>query len=198
MSGSDARAPVERDERLMLALADGDLASLGELYRRHMPKVHDLCCRLTGGEAADDLVQETFLRVLRHRRGFRGEARFSTWIYRIARNVCLDHLRANRQRAARERRGVVADNAVRAEPREPPDELPALERALARLAPEKREVLILSRYYDLDNTEVAEILGCSVGAVKVRVHRALKEVRRLMMDTERESDEMRASRSSDS
>jgi len=183
----------------MFAMIEGDLASLGELYRRHMRSVHGLCYRMTGSETeADDLVQETFLRVLRHRRSFRGQARFTTWLYRITRNVCLDHLRRTRRRQRVRQRHVTLEGVTsHAEAREPLWALPILERALARLPDEKRAAVILSRYYDLSSAEIAKILGCSVGTAKVRVHRALKELRGIVKGMERESDEVSGRRSAD-
>jgi RNA polymerase sigma-70 factor (ECF subfamily) len=180
----------------MQALVEGDLTGLAELYRRHMANVHALCYRLTGSaEAADDMVQETFLRVVRHRASFRGQARFTTWLYRIARNVCIDHLQSSqRRRRARERYRVVTGNAGHVQAPEPPEDVRALARALARLSHEKREALVLSRYYDLSHTEIADIVGCSVGAVKVRVHRALKDLRGMVEVMERESDEVSGER----
>lgn len=193
MDPNDARAHTGPDEQLMQALGDGDLAGLAELYRRHMGKVHALCYRLTGSaETADDMVQETFLRVIRHRGSFRGQARFTTWLYRIARNVCVDHLQASRRRwRTRERYRVAVGNPEHVEA---PGDLAVLTRALARLPREKREALVLSRYYDLSHAEIAEIVGCSVGAVKVRVHRALKELRKIVEAMERESDEVSGDR----
>src|SRR5215216_5082383 len=83
------------DTELMLAVRGGDLDALGALFRRHYDRAHALCYRLTtSAEAADDLAQETFLRILRYRHTFRGDAQFTTWMYRLARNVCLDHLRS--------------------------------------------------------------------------------------------------------
>ncbi len=197
MSGIDASPDPGRDERLMAAARDGDLASLGELYRIHFRKVHALCYRMTGsGELADDLVQETFVRILRHRGSFRSEGRFTTWMYRIARNVCVDHLqRARRRERFKRALGESAPTGTAPEARSTGrhDSLPdpsLVERALARMAPEKREALILSRYHDLRHAEVGEILGCSAGAARVRVHRAMKELRSRIQRLENESDEV--------
>src|SRR4051812_28180596 len=77
----------------MLALQGGELAAFDALFRRHYESVRALCARISAAPAlGDDLAQETFLRVLRHRATFRGDARFTTWIYRIARNLCLEQL----------------------------------------------------------------------------------------------------------
>lgn len=169
------------DEALMQRVGAGDPAALDQLFRRHHARVHALCVRLTGdARTADDLVQETFLRVLRYARGFNARARFSTWLYRIARNACLDHLkREQRAQAAHERLDPPSEVAERS------TESELLERALAALPLPLRETLVLSRLHDLPCAEVAAILKCSEGAVRTRVHRALAELRRLARELEK-------------
>lgn len=164
----------------MLDLRRGDLDALGILFRRHHERVYALCFRLTGsGTTADDLVQETFLRVLKYRRSFAGRSEFTTWLYRLARNVCLDQMRRDRRDAAIVRRAAAEATDV-----EPPrmawvgeERAKAVWAALQGLTPEKRAALVLSRFHDLRYDEIARICECSVSAVKVRIHRALKELR---------------------
>lgn len=164
------------DEELMRALAGDELAAFDALFRRHYETVRALCARVTAADgSSDDLAQETFLRVLRHRATFRGDARFTTWVYRIARNVCLEQL----ARQARDRR--IAERWTSEAPTRTSDdrtddtELLAL--AMRSLTPEQREVLVLCRYHDLPFGEIGEILGCSAGAARVRAHRALGALR---------------------
>ena len=161
----------------MLALRDGELTAFDTLFRRHYESVRALCARITANPGAgDDLAQETFLRVLRHRATFRGDARFTTWIYRIARNLSLEHLaRAARDQRIAERWKVEAPLSLGPDGS---DELDALASALQALPPDQREVLVLCRYHDLPFAEVAEILGCTPGAARVRAHRALVALRK--------------------
>ena len=165
------------DEELMLALRDGELTAFDALFRRHYESVRMLCARVTAtASVGDDLAQETFLRVLRHRATFRGDARFTTWIYRIARNLCLEHVaRAARDQRIAERWKVEAPVSLASDRS---DELDALAAALQTLPPDQREVLVLCRYHDLPFAEVAEILGCTPGAARVRAHRALVALRK--------------------
>ena len=170
------------DNQLMGCVSNGDLEPLGLLFERHSTKVHALCCRMTGsGESANDLVQETFLRILRYRKSFRGEAAFTTWMYRVARNTCLDHLKSIDRDGARLKRyqqtsvaPVPAGEDVAKERR-----LRRLERALRELPDTQREVLVLSRYLGLKYREIAEVQECDVGAVKARAHRGLRRLRLL-------------------
>ena len=165
------------DEALMRRLAAGEGEALDLLFRRHHERVHALCARLThDAAAADDLVQETFLRVLRYARSFRQQARFTTWLYRIARNLCHDHaLRMTRQEPEQD---------AQVEPVQRDGRLDSLELALRELPETLREALVLSRFHDLPYAELAVVLGCSPGAARVRVHRALNELRKRVQELE--------------
>ena len=164
------------DDELMHALRDGELPAFDALFRRHYEPVRGLCARIaSGGADGDDLAQETFLRVLRHRATFRGDARFTTWVYRIARNVCLEQLaRHARDRKISERWGMETPASVA------PDhsgDAELLAAAMRSLPAEQREVLVLCRFHELPFSEIATILGCTPGAARVRAHRALNELR---------------------
>jgi RNA polymerase sigma factor (sigma-70 family) len=169
------------DHELMAATGHGDLDVLGVLFHRHHARVHALCYRLTGdASVADDLVQESFLRVLKYRKGFGARGAFSTWLYRLVRNVCMDHLNAEAKRRARAEFVALEQRheQERDEPGEPDPRLETLRTALYRLSPDKREVLVLSRYEGLSYSEIAEVCETTVGAIKVRAHRAMRELRR--------------------
>lgn len=165
------------DEQLMLALRDGQLSAFEALFRRHYETMRALCARMAAtSDGGDDLAQETFLRILRYRATFRGDARFTTWAYRIARNVCLEQV----ARTSRERRVTeswAAEGETVTSPTGRGDEIAQLEAAMQALSPEHREVLVLCRYHGLPFTEIGEILGCTAGAARVRAHRALLALR---------------------
>ena len=164
------------DEELMIALRDGELAAFDALFRRHYDTVRTMCARMTATPSVgDDLAQETFLRVLRHRTTFRGDARFTTWLYRIARNLCLEQI----ARHARDRHIVERWSAEAPASMTPQhgDETEHLAAAMRSLTPEQREVLVLCRYHDLPFAEIGTILGCTAGAARVRAHRALTALR---------------------
>ena len=166
----------------MLQVRDGEVEKLGVLFERHQRMLFNFFVRLTNDrELSEDLVQEVFFRMLKYRHTFQPENQFRSWMFQIARNAHFDASR-KRQREARLNSPVSGEEMVAPEPT--PDqragrqqEIRLLQRALARLPLEKREVLLLSRVQDLNYNEVAEILGCDPGTVKVRVHRALKELR---------------------
>lgn len=173
------------DDDLIAAVGRGDRNALAVLFRRHHEQVRLICLRMTGeAAAADDLAQDSFVRVLKYAKGFEGRAAFATWLYRIVRNVCLDHLHAEERRHARTEHVVEPPHtplggAAEADPR-----LTTLREALYSLDLEKREVLVLSRYHGFSYAEIAEIAGTTTGAVKVRAHRAMRELRRKFEELE--------------
>ena len=168
------------DEELMMKVRDGEVGELGPLFERHHSRLYQFCLRMTGAPAlAEDLVQEVFHRMLRYRHTFRGDSSFLPWMYRMARNACADHYRrtgGDEPLGEREenRAHQEADALARLEETEA---VSLLRQALLELPFDKREVLVLSRFEARRYQEIAALLDCSVGAVKVRVHRAIGELR---------------------
>jgi RNA polymerase sigma-70 factor (ECF subfamily) len=168
----------------MVAVQRGDLEQLGGLFDRYQRPLFAFFVGMTANPAAaEDLVQEVFLRVLKFRHTYRPGSRFRTWVYEIARNTGYDRLRTGSREAP-------LDETFQPEAGDehPVDRLVAdedarlLREALVSLPPDKREVLVLSRFQGMRYDEVAALLGCEVGAVKVRVHRALKLLRARFME----------------
>ena len=174
------------DQDLMLALKAGDRAAFEELYRRYRDRLHAFLVRYTGDPStAQDLFQETFLRVFRDRARYEPRAAFATWLFTIARNLFLDSLK----RPGAAVTSAQSDAAMRAVPDPAPGPLQNLERreadaalrqALASLPEEERAILLLSRFEGLRYAQIAEILGMSEGTVKVRAHRALQALRQAL------------------
>lgn len=173
-------SPESDDDVLMQQVRDGDLAPLGVLFERHHVRLYNFFRRLTSDPAvSEDLVQEVFLRILKYRHTYRGEGSFGVWMYQIARNARTDHFRKRRHEgpAPAEEPEIPSAAPGPGDVVETGQQHALLRAALDRLPEEKREVLVLSRFQNMRYEEVADVLGCSVGAVKVRVHRALKELR---------------------
>jgi RNA polymerase sigma-70 factor (ECF subfamily) len=166
----------------MIAVRAGEIRQLGELFERYHRRLYGFFVRLTNQRSAsEDLVQIVFYRILKYRHTYRDEGKFSAWIYHLARKVAADHFRKH---AATPAPVDPADLHEQPDPAPPPSEQAAtaedvtlLRTALARLPLEHREVLVLSRLQHLEHKEIARLFDCSVGAVKVRAHRALKELR---------------------
>jgi RNA polymerase sigma-70 factor (ECF subfamily) len=173
------------DEALMQALQDGDLDAFRVLYERHHRGVFAFVLRSVGDPStAEDLLQETFVRVFATRRAYRPLASFRTWLYTIARHLVIDRIRRRRAPGDPAEEGAVdavvdpdASPHQRAEARELGERL---ERAIERLPPAQREVLLLSRVAGLGHEEIAQVTGVSPGAVRVTLHRALDRLRAVL------------------
>lgn len=168
------------DTELMAAVRDGDLVQLGTLFERHHVGLFNFFLRLTGNrQLSEDLVQEAFIRILKYRKTFRQPGEFRPWLYKLARNAVAahfrkhgrDHLPPGEPDEQACERPLALDELQRAESAR------QLRAALMLLPYERREVLLLSRFGELRYDEIAELLGCSVGAVKLRVHRAVRQLR---------------------
>jgi RNA polymerase sigma-70 factor (ECF subfamily) len=164
----------------MLRVRDGELDCLGVLFERHNNALFRYYARVSGDhDASKDLVQEVFMRILRYRKSFRGESQFATWMYRIARNAHIDQGRKwTNETPFDENFDQAAERPARGGAGEYNEQADLLRQALAKLPEDKREILILSKFQDLKYTDIAEILDCSVENVKVRVHRALTDLRK--------------------
>jgi RNA polymerase sigma-70 factor, ECF subfamily len=168
------------DSELMARVRDGELERLADLFERHQKRLFNFFLRLTGQRGqAEDLVQEVFVRILKYRESFKTEAEFTPWMFALARNTAVDQYRKRPREvpenpAAPEPAAPLEHPIERLERREQSE---LLGRALARLAPEKRELLLLARFGEMRYETIGELLGVSVGAIKVRVHRALKDLR---------------------
>src|ERR671938_50086 len=171
------------DEELVAKSIGGDADSFNELILRWERPIYALAYRTIGREEdARDVCQETFLRAFRALPGFRGQAKFSSWLYRIALNLC------------RERRtpvvqppedGDLMELAAAAEPSESIEDLVArkdlarsVERAMALLPDEQRTAIVLKEYHGLTFQEIAELLGCPLSTVKTRLYQGLTVLRK--------------------
>jgi RNA polymerase sigma-70 factor (ECF subfamily) len=179
----------ETDERLMLAVRAGNVASLGVLFDRHHRLLHDFFARMTGSRAAaDDLVQDVFLRILKYRQNFRDDSLFKAWLFRIARNAQADYFNKHSGETSFPESGFHPQSCSPLPGREleQQQDVELLACAMSKLTVDKREVLVLSRYEEMKYEQIAEVLSCEVGTVKVRVHRALKELREIYLEMSRE------------
>lgn len=166
----------------MLAVRDGELDALGELFERHHGPLFGFLVKLTGNRpAAEDIVQTVFQRMLKYRHTYRDDGSFTAWMYHLARRCSADFFRkSNAAPHATDPVDLqqhVDDAPHAAQHAATRDDHELLRTALARLHHGDREVLLLSRFQELSFAEISGILECSVGAAKVRAHRALRELR---------------------
>ena len=175
---------TESDYELTQAVGRGVISSIGDLYERHRPLVYSLCLRMTGNMTeAEDLTQEIFIQLLGKAGSFRGESRFSSWLYRFTTNHVLMHFRRATRRI--ERFPYLADEipAVHNRPVSFAPQLLdriALDAALAKLPSGSRSVFVKFDVEGYNHEEIAGIFGCSVGNSKSQLHKARRRLRRLL------------------
>jgi RNA polymerase sigma factor (sigma-70 family) len=177
------------DNALMIKVRDGDLDRLGLLFERYKKPLYGFFYGLCKEqELSEDLVQNTFLRIMKYRRLFRGEGDFKAWMFHIARNVKHDHHRKNKIKASEQLehwQNRLGSQENRSTEMQHDEEHVMLSMAMERLPEDKREVLLLSKYQEKNYREIGELLGCSEGAVKVKVFRALQELKALYRQLEK-------------
>src|SRR5690242_11546360 len=176
------------DEELVARSMGGDVDSFNQLVLRWERPIYALAYRVIGREQdARDVCQETFLRAFRAIKGFRGQAKFSSWLYRIALNLCRDWVRRERRTPVVQAPPDVdlADLAAAREPSELIEDLVArrdlvrtVERAMQRLSEEQRTAIILKEYHGLTFQEIADLVGCPLSTVKTRLYQGLTVLRR--------------------
>ena len=178
-SGSDAE--------LVARCRAGDATAFEELYRQHAGRLYNLAYRMSGGPAeAEDLLQEIFLQAHRKLDSFKGQSSVGTWLYRLAMNLCVDHLRSRQNRSAQ------LTDSLDAAPHDlrPPYSAGTLnptrldlERAIAHLPPGCREAFLLHDVEGFEHREIAEILGVAEGTSKSQVHKARMKLRAFLTRT---------------
>ncbi len=157
---------------------NGDPGAFEELIREHQRMIHSLCYRMTGSLAeAEDLAQETFIQAFRHFATFRAESRFSSWLYRIAVNLCLNWQKRQRRQeevykewSEESRRPALGGDSRSQE----------IQAALMRLDPKQRAAIVLTVYDGLTHAEAAQALGCSETTVSWRLFAARGKLRHLL------------------
>jgi RNA polymerase sigma-70 factor (ECF subfamily) len=171
------------DSAVVRACIAGDRAAFDVIVRRHQRQVYQLCYRFVGShEDASDLAQDVFVRAYRGLRGFKGDAAFATWLYRIGVNVCLNRVRAQKPAWVPLAEVDHADtSAERADAMLLRNERAADVRSAIRRLPDKqRATLILRVYHEMPHEQIAGVLGSSVGAVKANFFHALANLKKLL------------------
>jgi RNA polymerase sigma-70 factor (ECF subfamily) len=177
------RAVVSEDELLVERARSGDRAAFRALFMAHRGSVARLLMRFVASHEVEDVAQEVFLQVHRSLDAFRGDARFTTWLYRLTLNVARMHLRRQRSRPKLALAGSDAAGQLEQPTYETPaheaerrERMAALGRLLARLSEKKREALILHDFQGIPAEEVAAIVDAPVMTVRTRVFYARKEL----------------------
>ena len=173
----------------MLKVKKGDLEKLSLLYHRYSRRVFGFFYRLTeDGATSEDLVQNVFMRILKYKHTYSEEGRFETWIFHLARNIHIDHYKKNSRYSWQEDmsdwESKLKDETNAEVMTEKNDEINLLRSALQSLSREKRELIEMTRFQKMKYQQVAELLGMTESAVKVKIHRTLKELRQAYLKLE--------------
>jgi RNA polymerase sigma-70 factor (ECF subfamily) len=185
-TGRKAARPLNADERDAIeACRRGEREAFDLLVERYQREIYRLCYRYVGNhEDANDMAQEAFLKAWRGIASFRGESAFSTWIYRIAVNTCLNFRSTRKAQVTEEPSEALPDQGPSA-----PERIAGRERerqvraAIARLPDKQRATLILKIYHELTHEQVAQALGSTVGTVKANLFHAVANLRKLVGQT---------------
>jgi len=172
----------------MLKVKAGNLDLMGLLFKRHHKALFNFLYHMTyQRDVAEDMAQQVFYRMLKYRESFTGSGEFLHWMYTIARNVIKDQGKRKKLPMAAAHIDDMADmvpgHTHVEEAFEKKQAAEQLRRAIGTLSEAEREILSLSRFQELRHQEVAEILGISEGAVKVRLHRAMHQLKLVYLTT---------------
>ena len=175
---------TDEEKTWLLQSRNGDPAAFESLIRTHQRMVHSLTFRMTGSMSdAEDLAQEAFIRAYRQLGSYQGTAKFSTWLYRIAVNACLNWRQRETHREQVHASWAESNEALRPEPKSPPGEdAPAREvqAALMKLPAKQRAAIVLTVYDGHNHAAAAKILGCSETTVSWRIFAARRKLKRLL------------------
>ena len=183
------------DQELAARARDGDQDAFEQLVRDNEKRIYTLALRMTGSrEDALDLAQDAFFHAWKALSTFQGESSFATWLYRLATNLCLDHLRAQKRRTQSMGPALSLDDAENGpvqvadqqlqpqEAVERSERRRALERGLASLPDHHRQVLIMRELSGLSYQEIAQVLDLDLGTVKSRIARARLSLRKILLE----------------
>lgn len=173
------------DNQLMRRLSRGETDAIKTLFERYHVQLYNYFLRTSGRKnLSEDLVQDVFFRLLKYAHTFRGDGKFFNWLFQIARNVLVDYYKSagRNQTVEIEQAYELTDGDNPGDLAEQQQEVRLLQAALQKLAPEKREVLVLSRFQNMKYEQVAALMNCQVGTIKARVFRAIKELREIYFE----------------
>lgn len=176
---------LDDDDELMRRFCAGDEAAFDVLYGRHADRLLAFLRRMVGQrELAEDLLQTTFLSMVRSRGRYQPGTRVSTWLFAIAANAARDALRRGRVRFVVPLESLAGREPVAETAESDPPAARAVQQALGELPPDQREAVLLHKMHGLSFPEIADALGISVSAAKVRAHRGYEKLRQRLAGLE--------------
>lgn len=185
---------MEREQQLIIDARKGDVAAFEALIGEHQKRIFSIAFRMAGNpEDAADMAQEVLIKIFKNLGKFQGNSKFSTWVYRVATNTCLDELKKLRRHTAysldqeleTEEGSVAAELADEAPTPEESAERRDLQRAVSEaigmLSEDHKKAILLRDMQGFSYEEIANILQCSVGTVKSRINRARAQLKKILI-----------------
>ena len=174
----------------MLKVKEGQNHNLSLLYERYKKRLFGFFFKMNKDAGlSEDLVQNVFIRVLKYKHTFSEESKFITWIFQIARNEMYDEFKKqkkNHHKDIEEVSYMISGDFTIDDTIEEVENSSTLKRAINMLSPEKKEVIVLSKFKELKYKEVGEIVGCSEGNARIKVYRAINELKSIFLTLEKQ------------
>lgn len=178
----------QTDEDIMLDYQAGNREAITMIFHRYKNRILNFCIRILGNRAdAEDATHDVFVTLMGNRYKYHSNAKFSTWLFTIARNRCIDKIRkqkkvfsltfTNKERSTEEQWDVPDENDSSAETLEKKERALFVQKAITRLAYQQREAIVLREYHQFSYDEIAKILNCSLDNVKILIFRAREKLR---------------------
>lgn len=177
------------DSAVVLRAQNGDSEAFEEIVKQHERKIYNLAYRYTGSsEDALDICQETFIKIYRSIKNFKGESSFSTWIYRVASNVCIDYIRKDKKTISLSDDDNYISETLESPNGDPEKELSRKElsseisKSLLQINEDQREIIVLRDIEGYSYEEIAQLLDISEGTVKSRIARGRKKLQTILIN----------------
>jgi len=177
------------DNAIMLKVKKGETFRLGLLYERYKKRLFGFFFQMNrDASLSEDLVQNVFIRILKYKHTYTEDSKFVTWVFQIARNTNYDNYRKDKKNRHQDldtiEYSITTSETIETEITKN-ENVSTLQLALKQLSEEKRELLLLSKFRELKYKEVGEIIGCTEGAARTKVHRALNELKTVFLTLEK-------------
>lgn len=174
----------------MLKVKEGENHKLGLLYERYKKRLFGFFYKMNKDTSlSEDLVQNVFIRILKYKHTFSQESKFITWVFQIARNEMYDEFKKQKKHQHQDISAIgfsLSENGTIDEEIEVLENSSTLKKALNLLSTEKKELLVLSKFKELKYKEVGKIVGCSEGNARIKVHRAINELKNIFLTLEKQ------------
>ena len=172
------------DEEIMLAIAAGKLELMTILFERYHVRMYNFFNKMVHNKmVSEDLTQDVFIKVIKYRTSY-NQGNFAAWIYTIARNIFSNHY----QKTKKERAIIIDDDKLESDKEtvseSKQEELDHLQKALLKLSNYDRELIVMHRFQEIKYEQIAQIIGSTENAVKVKVHRAIKKLKEIYFQKE--------------